>query len=80
MEKKIAEDPLPVIAMQIKRYRKAAGMTQQELADKCEIFRTYLSRIEGAMANPTVSVLANIAFNLNVGLTALLIESEVDQA
>lgn len=80
MEKQTAQNPLPIIAMQIKRYRKVAGMTQRELADRCEIFRTYLSRIEGATANPTVSVLATIAFNLNVGLTALLTEPEGDQA
>jgi transcriptional regulator with XRE-family HTH domain len=54
-------------------------MTQKELADKCDIFRTYLSRIEGGTANPSIVVLATIAFHLKVGLPELLMDSEGDQ-
>ena len=41
-------------------------MTQDTLAEKCEIYRTYLSRIEGGMANPTILVIEALAKALGV--------------
>jgi transcriptional regulator with XRE-family HTH domain len=46
-------------------------MTQKMLANHCGIFRTYLSRIEGGIANPTITVLASLATALDVKVTAL---------
>ena len=67
---------LQTVAKQIKMHRKRSGITQQQLADKCDLFRTYLSRIEGATANPTITVLASLAFHLNVSVTELLVEPD----
>jgi len=40
------------------------GITQEELADRAGIFRTYMSRIETGDANPTFSVLLALAKGL----------------
>ena len=47
-------------------------MTQEELADRCEMFRTYLSRIESGRANPTLTALHVLAGGLEVTVLELL--------
>jgi transcriptional regulator with XRE-family HTH domain len=65
-------DIVRIVAEQVKRHREAAGMTQVEVADACDIYRTYLSRIEGGKANPSITVVASIATKLNVQVSALM--------
>jgi transcriptional regulator with XRE-family HTH domain len=55
-------------------------MTQEELAEKCGIFRTYLSRIESGNANLTLVVLVALASSLRVQPQDLLHSREVTQA
>lgn len=54
-------------------------MTQEELAEKCGIFRTYLSRIESGNANLTLVVLVALAISLRVQPQDLLHAREVTQ-
>lgn len=49
----------------------AANLTQDELADRCSLFRTYMSRIETGLANPTFTVLLSLASGLGVPPSAL---------
>jgi transcriptional regulator with XRE-family HTH domain len=51
-----------------------SGATQDEVAERCGIYRTYLSRIEHGTANPSIRVLVALATTLNVKLTDLLLE------
>lgn len=60
-----------VLGQQIRKLRVEAGMSQQALSEKCDIFRTYVSRVESGEANPTVTVLAAIAAGLNVDIRDL---------
>lgn len=60
-----------ITGRQIRRLRKLAGLSQEELADQCGIFRTYLSRIEGGTANTSIVVLATLATALKVPVTEL---------
>jgi transcriptional regulator with XRE-family HTH domain len=62
------------LSRQVKCFRSEAGLTQQALAEKCGIYRTYLSRIESGDANPSVSVLVALASALNVELYKFFIE------
>jgi transcriptional regulator with XRE-family HTH domain len=62
---------LKTIGVQIRRHRAEAGKTQQDLADRCDIYRTYLSRIESGTVNPTVTVLAALASALKVPVSEL---------
>jgi transcriptional regulator with XRE-family HTH domain len=62
------------LSRQVRAYRTEAGLTQQMLADKCGIYRTYLSRIEGGDANPSLNVLAALADTLNIEIHQLLMD------
>jgi transcriptional regulator with XRE-family HTH domain len=62
------------LGRQVRAFRTEAGLTQQMLADKCGIYRTYLSRIEGGDANPSLNVLAALADTLNIEIQQLLVE------
>ncbi len=64
-------DLLEVVGAQVRRLRKEAAISQQELAGQCDIFRTYLSRIENGTANPTLTVVAALASALKVPVADL---------
>jgi transcriptional regulator with XRE-family HTH domain len=55
-----------IVGGHVRRLRTEANLTQQFLADSCDIYRTYLSRIESGTANPTIKVLAALAETLKV--------------
>lgn len=41
--------------------RKEKGVSQQELADNCDIERAFVSRMERAISQPTISIVFKIA-------------------
>ena len=48
-------DPLlRAFGFRVKKMREAAGLTQEALAEKAELDRTYLSDIERGMRNPGI--------------------------
>lgn len=55
-----------IVGKKVKFLRLRAGMTQDVLSERCGIFRTYLSRIESGVANPTLLVLIALAEALEV--------------
>ncbi len=61
-----------VLGQRVRSLRKAAGLTQDLLAQQCGIFRTYLSRVENGTANPNLQVLEALAESLNVSIHDLL--------
>ena len=46
-------------------------MTQEDLSDRCGLFRTYMSRIETGKANPTLTMIHALADSLGVAVTDL---------
>ena len=56
----------------VKRYRKAAGMTQAELAEKVFKSRPQISNIEAGRGDPTVSGLRKLAGALGVSVKDLV--------
>lgn len=56
----------------LRRYRTAKGISQEELAHRCELDRTYVSGIERGVRNPTVVVLERLAGVLGIPAAALL--------
>jgi transcriptional regulator with XRE-family HTH domain len=64
-----------LVGRQVKKYRLVAGLTQDDVSDTSGIYRTYLSRIEGGTANPTVLVLSAIAATLKVEVSNLVQEA-----
>jgi DNA-binding XRE family transcriptional regulator len=69
-----------VVGLRVRRLRLQAQLTQEELAERCGIFRTYLSRIENGSANPTLVVLVALADCLCVEPHELLIIVAMDHA
>lgn len=51
--------------------REAAGFSQEELADRAEVHRTYLSGIERGKRNPSLINLLRIARALDISLSTL---------
>ncbi|MDP3751088.1 MAG: helix-turn-helix transcriptional regulator [Polaromonas sp.] len=65
-------DPRKALGIRIKQLRTERQITQEELADSCGMFRTYLSRIESGLANPTLTVLHTLAAGFEMDVTELL--------
>jgi transcriptional regulator with XRE-family HTH domain len=64
------------LASAIRRRRQAAGLSQEALADRAELHRTYISLVERARRNLTVDALDRIAAALEVPASRLLGEAE----
>jgi transcriptional regulator with XRE-family HTH domain len=63
------------LAANVKRVRLAAGISQEELAFRAGIDRTYASQIERAIANPSLGVTCAVADALGCTLIDLLTAS-----
>ncbi len=66
----------PWLAGVIRRRREAAGISQEELADRAELHRTYISLVERSRRNLTVDALDRIALGLGITASRLLAEAE----
>jgi transcriptional regulator with XRE-family HTH domain len=62
-----------LVAWNVRRLRVERGIAQEALAVDAEIDRTYVSRMERGMENPTVGVLERIAIALDVPITDFFI-------
>ena len=62
--------PQRAFGQRVRELRLAAGMTQEDLAERCGLFRTYLSRIETGRANPTLTMIYALATSLGVAVPA----------
>ena len=60
------------VGLNVKRYRKEHGLSQEGLAFECGVHRTYVSGVERGIRNPTVRVLEKIAKALGVASSRLL--------
>ena len=63
------------IGINIKSERIRAGISQEELAERCEISRNSISLIETGKINPTIIKVIDIAQALNVDINVLLREA-----
>ena len=49
------------VGLNLRKYRQDAGFSQEGLALECGLHRTYVSSVEHAVRNPTVTVLKKFA-------------------
>lgn len=63
--------PQRAFGARVRELRQAGGLTQEDLAERCGLFRTYMSRIETGVANPTLTMIHALAASLRVPVTAL---------
>ena len=70
-----------IVRKNIKKYRKTANLTQQELADKIEVSMHYISQIESANPNKyfTLVVIGRIADAHNIDIKELFDEENIDK-
>lgn len=64
----------------IRKIRLHSGLTQQEVADRCELTKSMISKIENNNVVPAVGTLQRIARALNVRVGALLDSQESNTA
>ena len=64
------------VAWNIRRLRVERGVSQEAFAVDAGIDRTYVSRLERGMENPTVAVLEGIAAALGVEIEALFVRPQ----
>jgi transcriptional regulator with XRE-family HTH domain len=60
------------VGVNLRRAREELGLSQEDLADRAGLHRTYLSGVERGVRNPTVTVLEKIAKALKVKPSSLL--------
>jgi transcriptional regulator with XRE-family HTH domain len=58
--------------LNVRRRREAIGLSQEALAEKAELDRTYISGIERGTRNPTILSAARVASALKTSLAHLL--------
>lgn len=59
-------DELKMLGLNISYYRKYRGLSQSKLAEKIDISRTHMSRIETAQCEVSIHVLLDICEVLNI--------------
>lgn len=64
-----------VLASNLRQHRRAAGMSQEELAHRAGIDRTYVSALERSVYGATIDVVDRIATVLGVEAADLLARS-----
>jgi transcriptional regulator with XRE-family HTH domain len=68
------------LSQNIKRLRKERGISQEKLALKAEIDRSYMSELERCLANPSIEALLRISNALEVSPSELLQSSKKKQS
>jgi transcriptional regulator with XRE-family HTH domain len=61
-----------VLAQNVRAYRRAKKLSQEDLADLCGLHRTYVGSIERSERNVTISSLEVVAKALGVSVPELL--------
>ncbi|MEA5620867.1 helix-turn-helix transcriptional regulator [Cronbergia sp. UHCC 0137] len=64
-----------VVASNLRRLRKKIGISQEDLAGKCGLHRTYIGAIERSERNITLQTLEKLAESLGVSPQDLLEEN-----
>lgn len=60
----------------IRQRRRELGLSQEELADRASLHRTYVSLLERGRRTPTLTAVESLAIALETSMTALITESE----
>jgi len=71
----IAMTAREILASNLKRFRLAAGLSQEELAHRAGIDRTYISSLERCQYAASVDVVESLAHKLGVEMFELLRDS-----
>jgi len=62
-----------VLAANLRRHRKSAGLSQEELAHRAQVDRTYISALERSVYAAGIDVVDRLAKELNIEAADLLL-------
>jgi len=68
-----------VIGQKIKELRVQKNLTQEELADRCELSKGFISQLERDLTSPSIATLVDILQCLGTNLEEFFTDSEPDQ-
>ncbi|WP_317184019.1 helix-turn-helix transcriptional regulator [Devosia sp. BK] len=68
-----------LIAWNLRKWRTAAGLSQDGLSTKADVDRTYVSRLERGIENPSVLVLEKLAAACAIHVSQLLTVPEANE-
>ena len=64
-------DPRRRLGLNLQRIRREKGWSQEELANRAGLHRTYVSGVERGIRNPTITIVDKLAGALEVTIGAL---------
>lgn len=67
------------IGIKIKSLRTLCGLTQEELADRCELTKGFISQVENNLTSPTIKTLNDILLALGTNLSDFFIDSSANE-
>lgn len=76
LKESVAMDIIKVFASNLKKYRTALGLSQEEFADKCGMHRTYISAIECCRRSISLDNIQRIADALEIETYKLFIDEK----
>ncbi|MFT3963725.1 helix-turn-helix domain-containing protein [Propionivibrio sp.] len=68
----------PTFGSVLKRYRSALNVSQEELAFRAGVDRTFVSRLERGIRQPTITTLIGLGLALGVSAAELVRETEAE--
>jgi transcriptional regulator with XRE-family HTH domain len=76
--RKPSEDLTRILAANVRGFRHAKKLSQEELADLCGLHRTYIGSVERGERNVTLSTLETLAGALDVSVIELLSKRDLN--
>lgn len=73
-----APDVSSVFGEVLRRYRSSVGISQEELADRTGVDRTFISRLERGVRQPTITTLLGLSRALGISAGDLMRETEIE--
>ena len=61
-----------MVGKRIRKYRKAIGLTQEQLAEKCKLHPAYIGQLERGEKNATLNSIQTICVGLHIPMEQLL--------
>jgi transcriptional regulator with XRE-family HTH domain len=76
--KKPSDDLTRMLAANVRGFRHAKRLSQEELAERCGLHRTYIGSVERGERNVTLSTLETLALALDVSIIELISKRDLD--
>lgn len=76
--RKPSDDLTRMLAANVRGFRHTKRLSQEELAERCGLHRTYIGSVERGERNVTLSTLETLALALDVNIIELLSKRDIN--